>query len=513
MKSSMLYTVSLLLIQGLHAEAVAVSCVKAIVISGDTCSNVKVAFDFSACGINEKKLVERVSCEGQVITARTKLKQQRYEARFRKNDQGWGAVNWISLGEVTSINWAESGTQIIPSTTPVVPAGVLPQGATLPIPSSAENSIPTLPVSPTAPATFSGYVDLLYQLNLSGRNAIAGRTLDPIASLLSVQWAEIAFERRRGPLKAYIEFAFGHAVDRFTGISTPGRGDNINSITTPIAQSTIYDPLNNVPTAYVAFTPESVSGLTLTIGKLYTHLGFEFTKSKDNWNYSRSMTFNYGRPFFHTGLGVGYAIVPEKLNSTFYVLNGWDGRVSGEQNKSATLGWNVNWTPNSNFVMNYNLISGSETTDNEAIRQVHEVNASYAVTSSITVAFDYLTGVQKRAVVTPAVLDTKWSGMAAYVRYKADPSFSGTLRYEIFDDTNGAMLPTGTGFYSNDPTKSQKVSAITATVGHQLAEGLDLRLEYRSDTTDRAETGIFKDKDGANTAKQDTVSVSVLATF
>ncbi|MBX9766072.1 MAG: porin [Bdellovibrionales bacterium] len=246
---------------------------------------------------------------------------------------------------------------------------------------------------------------------------------------------------------------------------------------------------------------------------MYTHMGFEFTKSKDNWNYSRSMMFNYGGPFFHTGMGVGYAILPEKLNSTFYILNGWDGRVSGEQNQSSTLGWNVNWTPSSNFVMNYNLISGSETSDNEAIRQVHEVNASYSVTSSVTVAFDYLTGIQKRSVVTPAVLDTKWSGMAAYLRYKAHPSFSGTLRYEIFDDTNGATLPGGGGFYTHDSTKSQKVSAITATVGTQLAEGLDLRLEYRSDSTDKVDTGIFRDRNGSNTSKQDTVSVSVLATF
>ncbi|MBX9766073.1 MAG: porin [Bdellovibrionales bacterium] len=260
MKSSKLCSAASVLIftLAIHVEANEGSCAKAKVVSGETCSNVKVEFDFSACGHNEKKLVERVACEGQNIMARTTFNQYRYEAKFKKVDDGWGAVNWTSLGEVTAMKkpGAPAVAEIIPLGAPAASTAERSPAANYQIPvTPPEPPAAPAPETPAAATTVSGYVDALYQVNLNGRTSVVGRTFDPLASLLSVQWAEIAFERTRGPLKAHVEFAFGDAVDRYTGIETPGRGDNINQISTgttspvPIAQNKIYDPLNNVPSA------------------------------------------------------------------------------------------------------------------------------------------------------------------------------------------------------------------------------------------------------------------------
>ena len=44
--------------------------------------------------------------------------------------------------------------------------------------------------------------------------------------------------------------------------------------------------------------------LQVDAGKFVTHMGFEVIESKDNWNYSRGLLFQFAIPYFHTGVRV-----------------------------------------------------------------------------------------------------------------------------------------------------------------------------------------------------------------
>ena len=54
--------------------------------------------------------------------------------------------------------------------------------------------------------------------------------------------------------------------------------------------------------AYVSYLAPVGKGLTLTFGKFVTPVGAEVIESNKNWNYSRSLLFNYAIPFYHFGL-------------------------------------------------------------------------------------------------------------------------------------------------------------------------------------------------------------------
>tara|TARA_Y100001935_G_C17308570_1_gene514074 strand:+ start:2685 stop:4118 length:1434 start_codon:yes stop_codon:yes gene_type:complete len=77
------------------------SCGDARVVSGDTCSNVKVEFQFSGCEHKSSpEMAKKIICEGNEIKARYQTENYRFQARFKKSDDGWGGVSWAPVGSV-----------------------------------------------------------------------------------------------------------------------------------------------------------------------------------------------------------------------------------------------------------------------------------------------------------------------------------------------------------------------------------------------------------------------------
>src|SRR5205085_1561127 len=100
----------------------------------------------------------------------------------------------------------------------------------------------------------------------------------------------------------------------------------------------------NITQAYLSYSPLSLPALTVTAGKFYAFIGLEGFKAKDNWQYSRSFSYNFN-PYWHQGISAKYAFVPDKVSATIFYINASDGRLSQETNRSPSVGLNFYAVP------------------------------------------------------------------------------------------------------------------------------------------------------------------------
>lgn len=149
--------------------------------------------------------------------------------------------------------------------------------------------------------------------------------------------------------------------------------------------------------------------------------------------------------------------------------------------------------------MTYNYIEGSESTDKSARRRVHEVNGSYQLNPTWTLAFDVIDGLQKNAT---ASTDATWKAWAIYAKYNMNTWYSLSARYELYDDSDGGFT-LGT---------AQKINSLTFTNNFTLSEGLETRLEYRHDKSNIT-SAYFKNSSGSDASSESTAAVALLYGF
>lgn len=346
---------------------------------------------------------------------------------------------------------------------------------------------------------WTGYLDFYYQaspeghyVSAKGPRVVEGRVFDRHVNQMTLNMAEVSMKKTAGKVTFKADLAAGEMVDQLSGGSAQvATNPAANESTRNITQATITYAANN--------------RLSFTAGKFYTPLGFEVTKAKDNWQYSRSLTFNYGIPFWHEGVSVNYAIVPKKLSTTVYILNAWDGRVSQEQNESSTVGLNLNYTGVEDLTVNYNYLGGAETAV-KGLREVHELNATYKINETYSVAVDYIAGSQKEVAALNGA--AKWTGTALYVKAKVNDLYTISPRFEIFDDSDSGFAVTGS--LGAAGTK-QKITSVTLANNFNLNDGLEARLELRADKSDS--DSFFKEKDGSVTDTQQSYTAALLYSF
>jgi hypothetical protein len=280
---------------------------------------------------------------------------------------------------------------------------------------------------------------------------------------------------------------------------------------TAATPATIFEPTRNIAQAFLTYTPSALDRLTLTAGKFYAFAGYEVPRSKDNWNYSRSLSFNFAGPFWHQGVNLAFRFIPDKLSATAYVMNGWDGRLSAETNKSQTYGLNINAIPVADFILNFNVMSGPETGSSMSIRNLFDLNATWAITNMVSVAADVVLGRQNEYVnAASQTVDAQWLGWALYARVAPLDRFAIAGRYEDYDDRDGASL---SGFATGPAAlPGLKISSYTATASYLFDANLEGRLEWRMDKADKG-SKFYKDSNGGNGDSENTIAAALLASF
>jgi maltoporin len=107
---------------------------------------------------------------------------------------------------------------------------------------------------------------------------------------------------------------------------------------------------------------------------------------------------------------------------------------------------------------------------------------------------DYAT--EQQAPTVRGTQNTKWYGIAGYVKYDFLDWFSTAIRAEYFKDPDGAR----TGI-------AQTLKEVTLTPQFKIAKDLYIRPEYRHDWSDQ---NMF---DGSTRKTQDTISVGAMYRF
>ena len=222
--------------------------------------------------------------------------------------------------------------------------------------------------------------------------------------------------------------------------------------------------------AYLSYLAPVGKGLQIDFGKFVTTNGAEVIETTGNWNYSRSLLFNYAIPFYHFGLRAKYNF-SDKFNITGLVVNGWNNIV--DNNTGKTLGVSLGWNPNKKWAIVQNYYAGPEEFhDNSDWRQLSDTVVTYTATSKLSLMANYDYG---RGDVVPTVArPVAWQGVAAYGRYAFNDRYAFALRGEYFDDRDG--FNTGT---------AQNMYETTFTFERMVAKHLLSRWEYRRDMSSR----------------------------
>ena len=266
----------------------------------------------------------------------------------------------------------------------------------------------------------------------------------------------------------------------------------------------------------------------ITMGKMYTWIGYELVENIGNANYSHAATYNNAIPFTHMGVSfdVSEFLPSDKWGLKLYYVNGWDSYIDNNEGKS--VGAYLTYAPNDDFFISFAAISGPETStktadgtqdgagfggkrhsDNVSMYNV-VITYSLPQVDKLSLGFDWNHGRAENNVGIAADPNNEnldngqgssahWWAMVYYAMYDFTDNQQGALRYEYFDDDDGAK-----GF-------GHSMYTITYTHNITIADNLMLRPEIRynkynvSDGQEEAGMGITHGIDSEFTNDNETI--------
>ena len=322
----------------------------------------------------------------------------------------------------------------------------------------------------------SGFVDGYYSYNFNTpANGKAGpeRTFDIFHNSFSLNLAELALEK-----KPTDDSRVGFRLDLDYGQTA-----NIVKAAEP-GGTQIYQ---NIGQAYVSFLAPVGKGWQFDFGEFVTPAGYEVIKTKDNWNYSRSVLFTLAKPFYHMGMRTTYSF-NDRVSVAGYVVNGWNNIV--DNNSRKTVGAQAAVKPFKSLTITETYLGGAEQKGTNAWRHLSDTVATLTLTPKLSLAGNYDYGQDKQSGAT-----VQWQGVAGYARLQPSSWFAVSPRFEYYNDRDG--------FTSG---MAQKIKEITVTGELKHKDGFLMRLEYRHDFSDIP----FWLKNNRFIDHQDTFTIGVL---
>lgn len=251
-----------------------------------------------------------------------------------------------------------------------------------------------------------------------------------------------------------------------------------------------------VEQGYITYTAPVGNGLEFTIGKFNAPIGFELLDPVDMYQFSHALVFDFGIPTNLTGVMGAYAFA-DQVDLSLYVVNGWDNNT--DNNGSKTVGGRFGITPVEGINIGFSAISGPEVANNtEDKRTVLDVDLTVTMVERLTIGAEYNYGKEDKASLVVIGDDAKWAGVLLMAHYDFTDRFGLTVRYDWFNDKDGARL-------GNSVEEKQQSYTISPTVS--LGEGAGLLVEYRRDTSDEL---VFK---GGTEDDRDTFAVEFTYSF
>ncbi|MHC4139183.1 MAG: outer membrane beta-barrel protein, partial [Planctomycetota bacterium] len=265
--------------------------------------------------------------------------------------------------------------------------------------------------------------------------------------------------------------------------------------------------------------------IPITMGKMYTWIGYELVENIGNPNYTHAATYNNAIPFTHMGISfdVSEFLPSDKWGLKLYYVNGWDSYIDNNEGKS--FGAYLSYAPNDDFFISFAAINGPETSTKDKYGAqdgagfggkrssdnvfMYDVVITYALPQidKLSLGFNWDHGRAKNNVGNSddpnrggsQDSSAHWWAMVYYAMYDFTDNQMGALRYEYFDDDDGAK-----GF-------GHSMYTITYTHNITIAENLLLRPEVRynkynvSSAQEEAGMGLIHGKDGEFTNDDEIV--------
>lgn len=313
--------------------------------------------------------------------------------------------------------------------------------------------------------TLSGFVDVYYGYNSNHPSTLANhsRNFDIGTNQFGLNMIELVADKSvdtTNRLGYHIALGFGQAESALNPAPTNALDQYLKE-------------------GYLEYMAPIGQGLQINFGKFVSPAGAEVIESKDNWNYSRNLLFQYAIPYFHFGASAKYAFNP-KFSVTGYLVNGWNNTI--DNNSGKTAGFSAAWTPNAKFSITETYLGGPELdNDNSDMRQLTDTVVTYNPNAKLSFMANYDYGRQTFDAAYQSAHEipythAKWSGLAGYAKYAPNGKWAFALRGEYFNDNQGFLTAT--------LPKRQELNEFTATVQRTLSGKLIARLEGRRDTSD-----------------------------
>ena len=366
----------------------------------------------------------------------------------------------------------------------------------------------------TINAMFDGYYDYNFNNPVGRVNLL--RAYDVLGNVFGLSQADVIFERapdvaagrRYG---ARIDLQFGQATATLAG--NPANEPRPN----------LY---RNIFQAYGTYIVPLGSGLTVDFGKWSSSLGAEGNYTQYQINYTRSYWFYY-LPFYHMGARLNYK-VNSKLALNYWIVNGTNQTEPTNGFKDELFGLvvapnkNISWTINYYYGQDHPDAIGVDTCGPVPVQpglclqkispapngktHIFDSYVTWQATPklSFTLEGDYV--IQRLWASTgpgrsSAPADV-WGG-AAYAKYQLTPRTYIAGRTEYLNDNGG--LFTGITAYT------EALKEVTATYDFTVADGFDMRWEYRRDISNQP---IFlTSQQSVYSTHQDTATLGVIWWF
>ena len=351
--------------------------------------------------------------------------------------------------------------------------------------------------------TINAMIDTYYDYNFNqpiGRvNTL--RAYDVLSNVFNLSQADLIVERapdvsggrRYG---ARIDLQFGQATETLQG----------NPANEPRPE--IY---RNIFQAYGTYVVPLGNGLNVDFGKWASSLGVEGNYTQYQINYSRSYWF-YFLPFYHMGARVSYPI-NKKVALNYWIVNGTNQTEPTNGFKDELFGLAI--TPNKNLSWTINYYFGQDHPDSIQIpvcgpppvqpglcfqkitpapdgkTHIFDSYVTWQTTPKLTLQLEGDYVIQRLWENSgPGQSDVPadvWGG-AAYAKYQLTPRTYLAGRAEYLNDNGG--LFTGITNYV------EALKEVTATYDFTLANGFDMRWEFRRDMSNRpifttSQPGVF----------------------
>jgi len=366
----------------------------------------------------------------------------------------------------------------------------------------------------TINALFDGYYDYNFNDPVGRVNLL--RAYDVLSNVFSLSQADLIVERapdlaagrRYG---ARIDLQFGQAT-------ATSQGNPLNE-----PRPDIY---RNIFQAYGTYVVPLGRGLTMDFGKWASSLGVEGNYTQYQINYSRSFWFDF-LPFYHMGARLNYPL-SKKLALNYWIVNGTNQTEPTNGFKDELFG--LAFTPNKKVSWTINYYLGQEHPDATPVSACGlvpvqpglcfqkitpapngktDIIDSYVTWQttpklSLTLEGDYeIMRMWANAAPGESSAPSDVWGGAAYAKYQLTPRTYLAGRTEYLNDHGGQF--TGMTSYI------EALKEVTATYDFTLANGFDMRWEYRRDISNRP---IFlTGQQGVFSTDQNTATLGVIWWF